>query len=92
MGGEPTAYQTTFGPACYLEPEIVSLMADKLSGISADDFRARFDADDLLDEKIPPMIWDEDESLVWLTEHFANLARFYQNAALTGDGLLIYII
>ena len=92
MGGVPTAYMTTFGPACYLEPEIVSLMADKLSGISTDDFRARFDADDLLSEGIPPMIWDEDQSLAWLTEHFVNLARFYQNAALTGDGLLIYII
>jgi hypothetical protein len=93
MGGEPTPFMSSFGPARYLHPERVAHLATKLAGLSVAEFQARYNPEDLRAEDMPPGGWDDGgEALARLCRYFKDLAAFYNKAAAHGDGMLIYMV
>lgn len=91
MGGKATAYRTVFGPVRYLSPDRVARLAEELSKVSLDDFRAWYDPDELLENRIPPAIWQRPKAFEWLMDRFVQLVDYYHAAAANGDGLLIHV-
>jgi len=90
MGGSDTAYRTSGGAVRYVAPESVERMGEKLSELSPDEFRNWYDADELLENDVPPGTWDQEgESLEWLVAYYQRLVDFYRNAAANREGLLI---
>jgi hypothetical protein len=93
MGGIPTPYEAFFGVVRYLPPEEVILMNGKLEQITEEKFRQLYDPQLLNEEQIPPGSWDAaDVNCDWLLGYFQKLVKFYQTAALIGDGILIYML
>ena len=72
-----------YGPARALGPDEVAAFAQALAGISEDDFRDRFDAEELEKEDIYP-------DLDYLLEHFTRLKSFVQRTADGDLGLVIW--
>jgi hypothetical protein len=92
MGGTATAHQGSYGRARYLTPQDVAFFAKKLDAISLEQFEQWYDAEWLLENHIPPEIWDEDDARGWLVSYFARLKDFYQGAASNSEGLLMYML
>lgn len=93
LGGEEVPHGANWGPARYLEPEKVARLAQKLSTISVEQFRERYDAEYLEEEGIPPGDWNDlPRVLDELSEHFRQLVSFYQRAAAARDGLLVCMV
>jgi hypothetical protein len=93
MGGEPTPFKASFGPARSVDPEQVARLATKLADLSVDEFMKWYDPKELLKERIPPETWDDQSETRALIGHvFEELVAFYKRAAAHGDGILIYLI
>jgi hypothetical protein len=93
MGGAPTPFMSSFGPARYLHPEQVERLATKLAGLSVAEFQARYNPEDLRAEDISPGGWDDGgEALARLSRYFEELVAFYTKAAAHGEGMLIYMV
>ncbi len=90
LGGHEVPHGASWGPARYLTPERVALMAQKLSTVSDEQFRKSYDAEHMEQEGIPPGDWDDlPRALDALSEHFRQLVSVYQRAAASGDGILV---
>ena len=92
MGGLPTRYGSSYGPARFLAPPDVSLVAEKLAGVSLDALRARFDPQALEVEQILPQGWEAGSTLKIVEDCFLKLREFYLHAAAKGDAILIYFV
>ncbi len=92
MGGSPTQYRTKLDVARYLKPKEVAKVAEKLSNLTVKQFEEWYDPEALMEEHIPPEIWDEgSEPRGWLISYFMKLVEFYKATTASGEGLLIYI-
>jgi hypothetical protein len=93
MGGSPTPFLGSFGPARYRTPGEVARTAARLRKIVVEEFRGRYDADALEAEQIPPDGWDDEgRAQEWLTSSYARLQRFYDETAPDGAGLVVYFV
>ncbi len=93
MGGSPTKHEDGVGVIRCSTPAEVQHMAAKLSVIDVVQIIRWYDAEALIENDIPPPIWhDSASALRWLSTHYADLKKFYQQAAKAGDGLLMYIL
>lgn len=91
MGGDSTAYRTSFGVARYLSPSQVRRMYAQLSKLAVEEFIQRYDAETFIEEGIPPDRSDDSlETRHWLEQAFKSLVEFYRLAATNDDGVLIY--
>jgi len=91
MGGDPTPYEASFGPARYVRASQVKYLTKELSNIDVEDFASRYDSEALMDEHIPPETWDNaGEAREWLTQSFIRLVNFYAMAAARDEGILVY--
>jgi hypothetical protein len=89
LGGTEFGEDLGYGPAWFLTPEDVRATSVALKKVSADDLAGRFD--------LPTMIVAEiyacrDEGDLGLAqEYFAELARYYADAAARGNAMLLYL-
>ena len=88
LGG--TSIGDVFGhwPARYLDPQQVGEVADALKRFNPEDLGERFDPPVLLKEHI---YGSEEEKFDMLEYYFAQLMRYYTDAAARGNGMLLYI-
>ena len=92
MGGEPTAYEASFGPARLLASDLVMRLSRKLSDLSVEEFLERYDAEEMNAEQIPPGGWaDQEEARDLLGDRYLKLKEFYRSAAAANEAILIYM-
>ncbi len=80
------------GPARLLDPDTVSAANDALAVATADDLRAAYDQDDMLEESVFPPIWaDQDVLEGKIVPAFTKLQKFYAKAAEANAAILTAI-
>ena len=93
MGGHAAKFEAGYGPARWLEPEDVSAIAQELAKISVSDLEARFSTDAFNKGHIYPNPrpggWDRD-GILGAVQIFPKLVRFFQEAADTGEIVVVY--
>jgi len=93
MGGHETPLETGYGSVRMFKGEEVQAMATELAKISVDELRSRFSADAFNEAKIYPRPrpggWDEDE-IEGVFHVFPKLVRFFQDAAASGEIVVVY--
>jgi hypothetical protein len=92
MGGLPTPLMTSFGPARYLAPRWVQVLADTLFGVSPEAFLEGFDPSYLTQLQVPPGEWKGPEAREELRTKYAELVAFFQQAAERREGILIVFV
>jgi len=89
LGGKEIGPDIGYGPARYLEPNEVELVAKALKKVPKEDLAARFDLKAMKAAKVYAC---RDESELELAQHyFAELCTCYEKAAERGDAMLLYI-
>lgn len=82
-----------YGPANLLTNEEVKMLADSISAVTEENFRSRFDVQEMLENDIYPVIDGEDEAgffqYVW--SYFTEVQQFFQKAAQKDAWILFYI-
>ena len=82
-----------YGPAMEITSDEVREINAALSSIPQEDFRAKFNVKEMIENDIYPVTDDEDEDeffeYVWI--HFEALKEFYSKASENGCCLLFYI-
>ena len=91
LGGREIGPDRGYGPVRYLEPPEVASLAKALDGITAERLRSAYDPEAMASAGIYPGGWDDPENLEWLAESFAELQRFYRDAADRKAAVLLYI-
>lgn len=92
LGGEEVGEDLGYGPARYLLPDQVGVVAQALSSITPDDFAAKFDSSALAAAEIYPGIWDKGaEALEYVLSFYKDLRSFYIAAAERKESLLFYL-
>jgi len=94
MGGEEFGPEVGYGPARFLTPTQVSLVAGALSQLTVDHLESRFNPEDMEAKDIyPDVIWARDgkDALDYLLENYRQLATFYRDAAQRGDGAIQWL-
>ena len=93
MGGRKANFQTGYGPARWFDQDEVKIIAAALSKISVEDLRTRFSADAFNAAEIYPRPrpggWDDGE-LEGVYHVFPKLVRFFEEAAVTGETVVVY--
>ena len=81
-----------YGPAGYLTAVQVKDISKELNKTSTEDFKARFNPDDMTEKSVYPEIWNEgDEALEYLTINFEKLKELYNQAAINNQAVITYI-
>ena len=80
-----------YGPEYYLKPSEVRHLNEELNRVSTDDFKNRCNGIEVDRAGIYPEIWQENESLKYLTENFEQLKNFYHLAAANGYAMVTFI-
>jgi hypothetical protein len=88
LGGTPIGDDVGYGSARFLTPEQVREVSSALNAVTADDLKARFDADQMSAAHIYACDGEEIELVLY---YFANLTRYYNDAATKGNAMLLYI-
>jgi hypothetical protein len=92
MGGREIGDDMGYGPARWLPPEQVRLIAAALPDVDA--FSAAYDPEAMTRDGVyPDVIWlrDGDDARDYLVENYALLLTFYREAAARGDGVFLWI-
>jgi hypothetical protein len=91
--GHETTLDAGYGPVRMFEVDEVQAMAPELAKISVDELRERFSADAFNEADIyqrpRPGGWDENE-IEGLLQVFPKLVRFFQEAAESGEIVVVY--
>jgi hypothetical protein len=89
LGGKEIGPDIGYGPARYLEPFEVKEIAEALKTVSKDDFARRFDLKAMVAAKVYGC---RDEGELELAQHyFAQVVKYYRDAAGRGDAMLLYL-
>lgn len=94
FGGEEIGEDMGYGPARFLTPQQVKAVSAALDALGEDDFRSRFAPEEMEAAEIyPDDIWlsDSQEALEDLMEGYRQLVVFYSQAAVRGDGAILWI-
>lgn len=91
LGGEPVNDDDIgYGPARLLTKDIVVLLADELENWEEDDFREKFDLKAMIENKVYPVMDDEEEEqffeYVWF--YFKEVKKFFRQAADQGENVI----
>lgn len=90
LSGREIGPDTGYGPARYLLPEEVEIIASALDDISVELFAERYE---MLSYEVDAEIyidWSEEEMLQWLTDYYICLCYYYREAARQKQAMLIY--
>jgi hypothetical protein len=93
LGGSPIGPDLSYGPARYLTPSQVQEAAQALAAIPVNDLMDRFDKKKMIEAGALSAYSDADENedRAYIAFHYAALQRFFQDAANTGDAILLWI-
>ena len=80
-----------YGPATYTTIEQTKEVNDALNKISVDELRNKYNGKLMKEMGIYPEIWDNNESLEYLIEHFNTVKEFYNKAAAGNQAVIIFI-
>lgn len=76
-----------------LVPDEVAALDNALSELSPDDLRPKFNPQTMMAKGVYPAIWDrdpqQDDTLGWLLEFYAELRTFVREAAANGQGIVV---
>ena len=88
LGGMPIGDQMGYGPARFLTPEQVREVSLALNAVTMNDLFARFDIELMAASNIYACEGEEIEQMQY---YFANLTRYYNDAATKGNAILLYL-
>ena len=90
VGGTDIGPDVGYGPARYLTAEEVATVAEALAALTPDALAQRFDPQDMETKQIYPGSWvsEGNEAFEYLLYPFAQLQKFYADAASRGDAIL----
>lgn len=90
-GGAEFGEEVGYGPARYVTAGEVAAVAAALAGVTPDTLRERFNPREMEARDIyPEIIWvrDEEHALEYVLDAFADLQKFYADAAARGDAVI----
>jgi len=90
LGGKEIGDDLGYGPARFLTPQEVQEVASALTSLKKEDLASRFDLDAMIKARIYP-VRDESE-LELAQEYFDELSRYYADAAVDGNAMLLYVV
>jgi hypothetical protein len=90
LGGKEIGDDLGYGPARFLTPQQVQEVASALASMKKEDLASRFDLDAMIKAQIYP-VRDESE-LELAQEYFEDLSRYYADAAVAGNAMLLYVV
>jgi hypothetical protein len=79
-----------YGPASYTDIEQTRQIDLALKEISIDELSQRFDSATMLEKDIYPAIWDNENALDYLIQHFKNLKAFYHMASMQNEAVILF--
>ncbi len=93
LGGEEIGDDVGYGPARYLTPVQVKVVAEALAAVTPQVFSANFSPAALDAAEIYPQIWERNggDGLEYVLHYYKQLSSFYQSAAERGDAALVYL-
>lgn len=80
-----------YGPAQYSTPEEVAALHEKISGITAEELAANFDAAKMEEDGVYPSFSDDPEEIAYLTDNFKEIQRLYSEAAKNGQAVITWL-
>lgn len=89
LGGAELGEDMGYGPARFLTPEEVRATSAALDKVSAEDIARRFDLPTMIAAEIYACRNESDLGLA--QEYFAELVRYYADAASRGNAMLLYL-
>jgi hypothetical protein len=90
LGGKEIGDDLGYGPARFLTPQQVQEVASALASMKKEDLASRFNLDAMIKAQIYP-VRDESE-LELAQEYFEDLSRYYADAAVAGNAMLLYVV
>ncbi len=93
MGGNQLGEEDVgYGPARYLGPEEVQILAKALQEQPAHELLERFDTQRFNDAEIYPHGWSNSpEELEYVRDNYLRLTEYVRKAAEAGDAMLLYL-
>ena len=93
FGGEEIGEDHGYGLVRYLTTDQVKQVSLSLSEISHENFSQKYDPQAMDAASIYPNVWERDsaEGLKYIVPFFQDLKKFYNEAALRDQAVLIYI-
>ncbi len=93
LGGEAIGdVDVGYGPARFLEPDDVRILADAVSDISSAELLERFDPRALNEAEIYPQGWSgEGHEREYIAGNYQRLLEFLRTAADAGDAVIEYL-
>ncbi len=91
LGGKELGEEDVgYGPARYLTPDEVRAVATAIAAISEDELWSRFNAKAVLKAQIYPSVWGDGDR-EYVVNNYAEVRRFYADAAKAGHAVLAFI-
>lgn len=79
-----------YGPARYLTPSEVKEVYEAIKNITEEEFKSKFDYEELLDNDIYPQ-FDSDEDADYVWGYFEDVQEIFKRASLKGKYMLLFI-
>jgi hypothetical protein len=80
-----------YGPAQYLTPDQVKEVNAEISKITIDEISKRYDSKRMSELGIYPNVWNEEESLEYLTDYFKTVQEVYSKAAQNNQAIITFL-
>lgn len=80
-----------YGPAQYLTPEQVKDLNEKISNITKEDLRKKYDAKKMIELEVYPNVWENEEEVEYLIEYFETVQEVYATASKNNEGIITFI-
>ncbi|WP_222707254.1 YfbM family protein [Pontibacter qinzhouensis] len=80
-----------YGPAQYLTPGQVKEVNAEISKLTIDEISKNYDPKKMSELDIYPNIWNEEESLEYLTDYFRTLQEVYLKAAQYNQAVITFL-
>jgi len=80
-----------YGPAQYLTSDQVKEVNAEISKITISELSKNYNPDKMSELEIYPNIWDEEESLEYLTDYFQTVQEVYSEAARKNEAVITFL-
>lgn len=80
-----------YGAATYTNVDQTKEVSRALNKIELDEYKSRFNGQRMMEMEIYPEIWNDQNSLEYLSGSFSSLKEFYNAAAEKGQAIIIFI-
>ena len=94
LGGTPISEEDMgYGSARLIMKEEVAQLAEALKEWDEKAFREKFNVEDMIDNQIYPVMYNEDEEefFTYVWEYFVEVKKFFQEAAEEGQNVLTFL-